>query len=104
MGWGRRSGPSSGGVARQTVGSPPDPVPDSSVVPRQLEAVMRRIGIGCCAVVLLACGQTKDKSATEQAAQPPMDSATMAPTPAAPAAISLADAKGKWKMRTMAEG
>ena len=65
---------------------------------------MRRIGICCCAVVLLACGQTKDNSATDQAAQPATDSATVAPAPAAPAAISLADVKGKWKMRTMAEG
>ena len=62
---------------------------------------MRRIGISCCAVVLLACGKTKDNSAMDQAAQPATDSATMAP---APAAISLADVKGKWKMKTMAEG
>ena len=65
---------------------------------------MRRIGISCCAVVLLACGKTKDNPAMDQAAQPAMDSATVAPTPAAPAAISLADVKGKWKMKTMAEG
>ena len=65
---------------------------------------MRRIGTCCCAVVLLACNKTKDDSATDQAAQPAADSATMAPAPAAPAAISLADVKGKWKMKTMAEG
>ena len=65
---------------------------------------MRRIGTCCCAVVLLACGQTKDQPAVDQAAQPATDSATMAPAPAAPAAISLADVKGKWKMKTMAEG
>ena len=39
----------------------------------------------------------------DQAAQPATDSATVAPAPAAPAAISLADVKGKWKMKTMAE-
>jgi hypothetical protein len=65
---------------------------------------MRRIGTCCCAVVLLACGQGKDNPAMDQAAQPATDSATMAPAPAAPAAISLADVKGKWKMKTMAEG
>ena len=65
---------------------------------------MRRIGTCCCAVVLLACGQSKDNPATDQAAQPATDSATMAPAPGAPAAISLADVKGKWKMKTMAEG
>ncbi len=64
---------------------------------------MRRIGICCCAVVLLACGKTKDNSAMDQAAQS-TDSATVAPAPAAPAAISLADVKGKWKMKTTAEG
>ena len=69
---------------------------------------MRRIGICCCAVVLLACGKTKDNSAMNQGAEPATDSATMAPAPApapaAPAAISLADVKGKWKMKSMAEG
>ena len=65
---------------------------------------MRRIGICCCAVVLLACGKTKDNSAMEQAAQPATDSTTVAPAPAAPTAISLADVKGKWKMKSMAEG
>ena len=65
---------------------------------------MRRIGICCCAVVLLACGKTKDNSAMDQAAQPATDSTTVAPAPAAPTAISLADVKGKWKMKTMAEG
>jgi hypothetical protein len=65
---------------------------------------MRRIGTCCCAVVLLACGQGKDNPATDQAAPPATDSATMAPAPAPPAAISLADVKGKWKMKTMAEG
>jgi hypothetical protein len=65
---------------------------------------MRRIGTCCCAVVLLACGQGKDNPATDQAAQPATDSATMAPAPAPPAAISLADVQGKWKMKTMAEG
>jgi hypothetical protein len=65
---------------------------------------MHRIGISCCAVVLLACGQGKDNPAMDQAAQPATDSATVAPAPAPPAAISLADVKGKWKMKTMAEG
>ena len=65
---------------------------------------MRPIGICCCAVVLLACGQSKDNSAMDQAAQPATDSAAGTPAPGAPAAISLADVKGKWKMRTMAEG
>jgi hypothetical protein len=65
---------------------------------------MRRIGTCCYAVVLLACGQTKDQPAMDQAAQPATDSATMAPAPAAPAAISLADVKGKWKMKSTVEG
>jgi hypothetical protein len=63
-----------------------------------MEAAMHRVGICCCAVVLLACGKTKDNSAMDQAAQPATDSATVAPAPAAPAAISLADVKGTWKM------
>ena len=67
---------------------------------------MRRIGICCCAMVLLACGKTKSESAANKAAAPAGDTAMAAPAPApaAPAPISLADLSGKWKMRTMAEG
>jgi hypothetical protein len=65
---------------------------------------MRRIGICCCALVLVACGKTKDDSTMDQAAQPAADSTMAAPAPAAPAPISLADLKGTWKMKTMAEG
>jgi hypothetical protein len=65
---------------------------------------MRRIGTCCCAVVLLACGKTRDNSAMDQAATPATDSATMAPAPAAPAPISLADVKGTWKMKSTVEG
>jgi len=59
---------------------------------------MRRIGICCCAVVLLACGQGKDNPAMDQAAQPATDSATMAPAPAAPAAEDPMD-----KLRELAQ-
>jgi hypothetical protein len=69
-----------------------------------MEPAMRRIGICCCALVLVACGKTKDDSAMDQAAQPATDSATAAPAPAAPAPIALADLNGKWKMRVTAEG
>ena len=65
---------------------------------------MRRTGICCCAVVLLACGQSKDNKDNSAMDQAAADSTAVAPAPAAPAAISLADAKGKWKMRTMADG
>jgi hypothetical protein len=64
---------------------------------------MRRIGICCCAVVLLGCGKTKDQSAMDQAAQPAADSATMAPAAEAPTPIALADLNGKWKMRVTPE-
>jgi len=66
---------------------------------------MRRIGICCCAMVLLACGKTKSEPATNQAAATADTTmAAPAPAPAAPAPISLADLNGKWKMSTMAEG
>lgn len=62
---------------------------------------MRHIGLCCCAFVLVACGQTKDDRAMDQAAQPPVDSAMAAPT-AAP--IALADLNGTWKMKVTPEG
>jgi hypothetical protein len=67
---------------------------------------MRRIGICCCAVVLIGCGKTKSEPATDQAAAPAADTAAMAApaAPAAPAPISLGDLNGTWKMKTMAEG
>ena len=65
---------------------------------------MRRIGVCCGALVLLACGKTKDQSAMDQAAQPATDSAAMAPAPEAPAPVALADLNGKWKMRVTPEG
>jgi len=65
---------------------------------------MRRIGLCCCAVVLIGCGKTKSEPATDQAAAPAADTAAAPAAPAAPAPIALSDLNGTWKMRTMAEG
>jgi hypothetical protein len=69
-----------------------------------MEAAMRRIGICCGTLLLIACGKTKDQSAIDQASQPAADSTTVAPAPEAPAPISLADLNGKWKIRVTPEG
>jgi len=72
------------------------------------EEVMRRIGICCCAAILLGCGKKSDRPAvadsTATAGDTGMAAAAPAPVPAAPAPLSMADVQGKWKMRTMAEG
>jgi len=70
---------------------------------------MRRIGICCCAAILLGCGKKSDDSGMPRSEAPASDTgaAASAPAPAAPQApapISMADLQGKWKMRTMAEG
>ncbi len=69
---------------------------------------MRRIGICCCAAILLACGKKGDQSALPDSSATVADTgmavAAPAPAPAAPAPLSMADLQGKWKMRTMAEG
>ncbi|MEO6055392.1 MAG: hypothetical protein ABIQ49_00995 [Gemmatimonadales bacterium] len=62
---------------------------------------MRRIGFCCCAVVLVACGKTKDDHGMDKAAG--AADSTMA-EPAGPAPIALADLNGKWKMRVTPEG
>lgn len=72
------------------------------------EEVMRRIGICCCAAILLGCGKKSDQPAladsTATAGDTGMAAAAPAPAPAAPAPLRMADVQGKWKMRTMAEG
>lgn len=68
---------------------------------------MRRIGICCCAAILVGCGKKSDESGMPRSEAPAADTGAAASAPAAPAApapISMADLQGKWKMRTMAEG
>jgi hypothetical protein len=65
------------------------------------EDQMRRFTLFCCAAMLAACAKSENRAAGESTT---MDTATAAPeTPAAPAAISLADVAGTWKMRTTDE-
>lgn len=52
---------------------------------------MRRLAMCCCAVILVACGKSKEQPATDE-----MADATAAP--AAPAPIALADVAGKWSV------
>ena len=53
---------------------------------------MQRLALFCCAAVLAACAKSENRAASDGA---PMDTAAMAPEPAAaPAAISLADIAG----------
>jgi hypothetical protein len=57
---------------------------------------MKRLALFCCAAMLAACAKSEKRAADDSAA---MDTATAAPeTPAAPAAISLADVAGTWKV------
>jgi hypothetical protein len=60
---------------------------------------MRRLGLLCCALVVVACEKPKEQApaADTTAAMAP------APAPPAPAPISLADVAGKWTMRVMPE-
>jgi hypothetical protein len=57
---------------------------------------MRHPAVFCCAAILVGCGKSE--------VQPPRDTTAMAPAaPERPAAISLADLAGKWKLRTTDE-
>ena len=57
---------------------------------------MRHLTVFCCAAILVGCGKSE--------VQPPRDTTAMAPAaPERPAAISLADFAGKWKLRTTDE-
>jgi hypothetical protein len=57
---------------------------------------MRHPAVFCCAAILVGCGRSE--------VQPPRDTTAMAPAaPERPAAISLADLAGKWKLRTTDE-
>ena len=59
---------------------------------------MRRLGLLCCAFMLVACEKPKEQPAADTtAAMAPAP----APEPAAAAPISLAELAGKWTMRTM---
>lgn len=54
---------------------------------------MRYPAVFCCAAILVGCGKSE--------VPPPRDTTAMAPAaPERPAAISLADLAGKWKLRT----
>ena len=62
---------------------------------------MHRFPLICALAVLAGCSKPASRPADETAA---MDtSAAAAPAPPAPAAISLADVAGKWKVRTADE-
>ena len=57
---------------------------------------MRYPAVFCCAAILVGCGKSE--------VPPPRDTTAMAPAaPERPAAISLADLAGKWKLRTTDE-
>jgi hypothetical protein len=57
---------------------------------------MRHLAVFCCTAILVGCGKSE--------VQPPRDTTAMAPAaPERPAAISLADLAGKWKLRTTDE-
>ncbi len=57
---------------------------------------MRHLAIFCCAAILVGCGKSE--------VQPPRDTTAMAPAASErPAAMSLADLAGKWKLRTTDE-
>lgn len=61
---------------------------------------MRRFAF-CCAAILAGCTKAEDRTADDRTA---MDTAaTASETPAASAAISLADVAGKWKVRSTDE-
>jgi hypothetical protein len=62
---------------------------------------MQRFTLFCCAALLAACAKPETRAGDDNAA---MDTATAAPeTPAAPAALSLADLAGTWKVTSMDE-
>jgi len=62
---------------------------------------MQRLVLLCCSVVLVACAKSENRAANDNAA---MDTAAMAPeAPAAPAALSLADLAGTWKVTSTDE-
>lgn len=56
---------------------------------------MRPLALLCCTAVLVSCAQPKP--------QPAADTTAVAPPPAAPAPIALADVAGKWTVRVMPE-
>jgi len=56
---------------------------------------MRSTAFVACAVLLVACAKAENA--------PSADSPAATPTPAAPAALSLADLAGKWAQKTYAE-
>jgi hypothetical protein len=57
---------------------------------------MRHLAVCCCAALLVGCGKSE--------VQPPRDTTAMAPAaPERPAAMSLAELAGKWKLRTTDE-
>ena len=57
---------------------------------------MRHLPLFCCAAILVGCSKSE--------VQPPRDTTAMAPAaPERPAAMSLADLAGKWKLRTTDE-
>jgi hypothetical protein len=57
---------------------------------------MRHLAVLCCAAILVGCGKSEP--------QPSRDTTAMAPAaPEPPAAMSLADLAGKWKLRTTDE-
>ena len=57
---------------------------------------MRHLAVFCCAAILVGCSKSE--------VQPPRDTTAMAPAaPERPAAMSLADLAGKWKLRTTDE-
>src|SRR5690349_546882 len=68
--------------------------------------MMNRFGFFCCAAMLVGCGKSKVQAAadTTAAAVPAADSTAAAPARAErPAAMSLTDVAGKWKLRTTDE-
>jgi hypothetical protein len=63
---------------------------------------MQRVILICTAAVLIGCGKPADREPESQASADTAASAQAAPM-AAPAAMSLADIAGKWKVRTTDE-
>lgn len=59
---------------------------------------MRRIALLVCAAVVVGCAKKADESDV------PADTTVVAPAPAAPAGIALADVSGTWNVKVMPEG
>lgn len=59
---------------------------------------MRRLAMLIAVTLVVGCAKKEDE------ANVPADTARMAPAPAAPAALSLADVKGTWNVKVMPEG